>query len=769
MYDGWLTTFGTEVVNAARLHAYQSALLPGLPLRDCTECYDLTAAVEDDPYTTPTADDAPWVDVDTPDSGLFIGFMANTLTGFEDSTRTAPVIESLFDGGTVGRTRRNSREMRVVLTGFGQTHAAVMAGLAWLKSALNGNLCNTCDDSDDVCFFTACPPPGADADAFIRHLRRVKCTAGPTVLIEREMNSCGAWMVQVEFTLVAGSPFIYGEPNDVAYATGSELTAVHPDADVFPLTHPIESCWSWLDKPKSVLLRDPDCPPVPPPPTAPAITEACKPVVFSGYSYYPSADSGRKNVVVALPGYSARPVLAQKAGTWVTAYSQNSVSGITASSVIKGKVSTTSGTTWGAEYTVYDEGSGTRGLEPAGMTYAADLDKFILGVNNRDLSSGKMRGEILTSATGLSGSWSVIANLDAVMSGWGASSYYLTDVEHHENGTPGGIMYAAVHAMRRKIGTTPATVKPVAVILRSFDGGVTWQVLSLPWGASTVNSYTYPQLALWPTGEIGVLVNVPENRQIFWKRSTTGGSSWTAGVVAATAAGGIPAPVITNDGGVMFLYRDTRDPGSTGLGRFNYRWSKDHGRRWFAGTNFTKSTGGMQGGDWAVGSTGDLGVVFGLAYSSTDANVYWNTFWQKENYLSYAIYVPDSALRAWADGVLMLQIRTGARASRNMRIRFIPRPLPDQMPEDLDPCSVCSEFTIDYAPANTLVYIDGMTERVTMRVGNGVPQPADHLVSGPSGGIFSWPTFTCGLGYFVIVDVDVATVTSLALAVANRE
>jgi hypothetical protein len=56
-----------------------------------------------------------------------------------------------------------------------------------------------------------------------------------------------------------------------------------------------------------------------------------------------------------------------------------------------------------------------------------------------------------------------------------------------------------------------------------------------------------------------------------------------------------------------------------------------------------------------------------------------------------------------------------------------------------------------------------------MKVGNGPVQPADHLVSGENGGLFQWPLFTCGLGYYVLVDVDVNTVVDLALAVADRE
>jgi hypothetical protein len=270
-----------------------------------------------------------------------------------------------------------------------------------------------------------------------------------------------------------------------------------------------------------------------------------------------------------------------------------------------------------------------------------------------------------------------------------------------------------------------------------------------------------------------MLTNVPEKQAIYFRRSADGGKNWTSPSVMVGKASGIPAPVITDDGGIMVMYRDMRYPGSRSLGQHSYAYSKNRGRTaWSPGNGlFTgNSTQGQIGADWiSNGTNGDIGVAYGLDFSNTDARVYWSTFVQTENYLSYAIGVPETALRMWADGVMLLQIRTGAKPTRQMRVRLIPRPLPGQQPQDLDPCTVCSGFIIDYAPANTLIYVDGMTERVTMKVGNGPVQPADHLVSGENGGLFQWPLFTCGLGYYVLVDVDVNTVVDLALAVADRE
>lgn len=762
MYDGWLTFGGMEIINRARTVAYRDALLPTLDLGNCSDCFDLMWALgETGSYSTPTLDEAPWYDPDTPASGEFLGIIPVSMLGFEDSTRTAAIMESNSDGGTIGRTRRATREMRVSGWLLGASQAGCMAGLSWLKNALDGNQCATCDDSDDICFLTACPRAFEEPDDFVRHLRRAKCVAGPAVIDEHAITSCNGYMVQIEFTLVAGSPYVYGEPITVATASGSELTGHIPGAETFPLSIPVETCWAALDKAKNVILRDPDCPPVPAAPTVPALTSACKPLTFSTYAYYPTGT----RVAIRNDGthYNARPYVARGAGVWLAAYSRGNIKNIDASTFIAAKTSTTSGSTWSGEYTLYNEGSATRGLEPAGLVFATGMNKFIMGVSNWDLSTGKFKGEILTSATGLSGSWSVISNLDSTMSKYGMPTYRLSDMEHHDNGSPNGVTYATV------FGKRSGDVHTRSVLLRSLDGGVTFAPLHAT--VSSARSFTYPCIALWPSGEIGLTFNVPEEQGLNWQRSTDGGNTFTPTTWIVGQASGVPNPVVTNDGGVMVMYRDMRNPGPRNLGRHNYFYSKNHGRSWSPGSNlFTgNSAYGQMGADWAVGSTGDLGIVYALDLSNTDARVYWTTERQVENYLSYAIAVPDTALKAWADGVMLLQIRTGAKATRQMRVRLIPRPLPDLTPAELDPCSICSSFIIDYAPANTTVYLDGMTERVTMQIGNGTPQPADHLVSGENGAIFEWPLFTCGLGYFVLVDVDVNTIVETALGVVNRE
>jgi hypothetical protein len=139
------------------------------------------------------------------------------------------------------------------------------------------------------------------------------------------------------------------------------------------------------------------------------------------------------------------------------------------------------------------------------------------------------------------------------------------------------------------------------------------------------------------------------------------------------------------------------------------------------------------------------------------------------SFFSYAIYIPDSSVQSWRDGVIQLTVRTGTKATRYMRVRMLPRPLPGQTPADLEPSTICGEFVVNYIPSGTLVTLDGMTEEVIYKKGASDPVRGDHLLSGIGSEVFTWPLLTCGMGYYMLIDVDVNTLVNVSLSVANRE
>jgi len=143
---------------------------------------------------------------------------------------------------------------------------------------------------------------------------------------------------------------------------------------------------------------------------------------------------------------------------------------------------------------------------------------------------------------------------------------------------------------------------------------------------------------------------------------------------------------------------------------------------------------------------------------------------QPSAFYSYAIYIPETSVQSWREGVVQLEMTTGPKPTRFARVRMLPRPLPGQTPLDLNPDSACGSFMVNYIPANTTVRLDGMTERVTFTVGNADPVSGEHLVSGVGTEMFQWPLLTCGIGYYVIIDTDTAArFARVSLATANRE
>lgn len=137
---------------------------------------------------------------------------------------------------------------------------------------------------------------------------------------------------------------------------------------------------------------------------------------------------------------------------------------------------------------------------------------------------------------------------------------------------------------------------------------------------------------------------------------------------------------------------------------------------------------------------------------------------------SYALSIPDELIPLWAEAVPILSLTTGSIAARKARVRYVPRPLPGQAPVDLDPCSACGEFVIDYIPAHSTFTLDGVEERAYITQAGGVVTDAGHLLSGMTPTtLFTWPVLTCGTGYFAIVDISTEGVQQFDLSIAVRE
>lgn len=180
MYEGWLSLAGTEIVNNERVRAYVADMVPGLqmPGEGCNGAPEgaLRRILDDEPYRTPMLDDAPWVDPDDPDTYDFCGVFGLSVTGMDDSTRTATVTEHNTDGGGITGRRKGTRSVRVSALLIGVTQAAVEAGQQWLSVALEGDCDGDCNGSD-LCYLQAVVDPQDWGDRVSTAIDRAKLTA----------------------------------------------------------------------------------------------------------------------------------------------------------------------------------------------------------------------------------------------------------------------------------------------------------------------------------------------------------------------------------------------------------------------------------------------------------------------------------------------------------------------------------------------------------------------------------------------------------------
>lgn len=274
MFDGYLQFAGTELISVPRTLVYSDGA--GW-LRDVHEADGLREGLGDAPYGSPLADEAPWYDPDDSDTWRFWGVLPLSLSGFEDSTRSASVIESIGDGGVVSLIRRRTRQMvcRVLLVGSDERANA--AGLVWLASALEGGCGSDGCSGDDLCFLSALPEvdveredPTECLEDYWRTFRSVTTTTGPSVLRKSELpDGSAAWTVQ--FTLVAAVPYAYGSERIVVPTLMADTAAGLAGTQSPPLLQNDDSDLCTSDIGPMSLLHDPNYPPPTAPPVVPNV------------------------------------------------------------------------------------------------------------------------------------------------------------------------------------------------------------------------------------------------------------------------------------------------------------------------------------------------------------------------------------------------------------------------------------------------------------------------------------------------------------------
>lgn len=236
---------GEEIVNVARTLAYLDAGFGPLGLRvdgGCA-CPRIRELIECDsnPYVSPAIDPAPWYDASVPESADFGGLYITEFEGL-GSTYTRTPIDKVTGGAVLGRLQPKPRTLTWRGFLFGRSDCAVQYGLSWLTANLKGTGCFC--GGEDLDLMVCCPeltenppvsgcaslpainrpencPPFTQPDAF-RLLKNVGLLEGPIILSQRRIGcktSCNSGscagdtvIIEVEFSLLAGNPYLYGCP-----------------------------------------------------------------------------------------------------------------------------------------------------------------------------------------------------------------------------------------------------------------------------------------------------------------------------------------------------------------------------------------------------------------------------------------------------------------------------------------------------------------------------------------------------------------------------
>lgn len=219
---------GVEVGNAARTFEY---LRNGLgsdhwelgdgPL--CGVLYRLNGGtcMAPEVFVSPAADPAPWYDAAEPGAPSFLGVVLLDLSGY-DSTITrvvSPRIQGL-GGASFSGQRRTPRTWKFRAALISADDDGAEYGLRWLTHVLETTACASCDTCD-LTVRLVCPPADCSDDTRGEWISYdVALTEGPKEVetwaprpspMQDILAGCRD-VVIVEWSMVAGNPFLYKRP-----------------------------------------------------------------------------------------------------------------------------------------------------------------------------------------------------------------------------------------------------------------------------------------------------------------------------------------------------------------------------------------------------------------------------------------------------------------------------------------------------------------------------------------------------------------------------
>lgn len=279
-----------EIINSTRTETYAEHHQAGW-FRPAYGADGLAWLLGDKEYGTPLQDDAPWTDPDNLDSYDFWGAYPLDVSGFEDSTVSASVSESVIDGGYIQKPRKGTRSLVFSAVLVGSSECAVEYGMRWLRSVLTTSPCfsssyGVCGGAD-LCYLSCEPCIEEDCEQTAdecysrvgRSMHDLTTTVGPSVTKKLNMIDGGcAWTVT--WTMIAANPAEFGvekpivvgflDPNvEIPYYGG-----VIPDGGLYDTNGFVDDdpvCPTAVYTP----VYDPTCSLLAPPPDVPSVVATC--------------------------------------------------------------------------------------------------------------------------------------------------------------------------------------------------------------------------------------------------------------------------------------------------------------------------------------------------------------------------------------------------------------------------------------------------------------------------------------------------------------
>lgn len=207
-YYPYLCMGGVELANADRTATYIGNGFAGGGFNPTPECgCDLLV----DSYYSPSSDPAPWYESTNAASEEFYGIVPERIEPLTVLGRTvAPGVE----GGFVGPLRAKPRVLTFTGTMVASSDRGMNYGVRWLNEVLAGDRCYDGCAEDEVRVLPYCPPSNdPDPSSAYRRLLSTGITDGPTFTPLGGIEECK--MIQVNFQLAAGQPYLFGLEEEV--------------------------------------------------------------------------------------------------------------------------------------------------------------------------------------------------------------------------------------------------------------------------------------------------------------------------------------------------------------------------------------------------------------------------------------------------------------------------------------------------------------------------------------------------------------------------